>query len=163
MDSLEFGDLGGSLAEAIAAGKRSLSGKVAAAVAVTLVLGLLGAFLNARSGIGQALAMAVYALFVCGIGATYCFAWRLGQLLWNVRCRVPQRCHLRLEHHSNKGMDPGTWVRLVELGTTARFGRTTFSWTPLQILAQGEGFVFAGRYGLLLTASRRPLVSTLRT
>ena len=135
---------------------------VAAAVVMVVLLGLAGATADHSNAVLRNISPVLYGFAVGAVLATYFFLWRLLQVAWNVRFRRPVLCDVRLVSQTTKGLSRGTVVFLTALNRQARFGRTSFTWTPSAFLARGAAYVYAGRYPVIIAAGSPPLASTLR-
>jgi hypothetical protein len=134
-----------------------------AAVLLVALLGLGGAAADHSSSIlRNNISPALYGLSACATLPSYFFLWRLLQVAWNVRYRRPVLCKVRLVSQTTKGLNRGTVVFLTELNEHARFGRTSFTWTPLAFLARDTAYVYPGRYPVIMSPGVPPLASTLR-
>ncbi len=132
------------------------------ALLAAVVLFVLASSASRWSGLMKQLSPFLYGLFVFPAMASYFYLWRLIQVGWNVRFRRPVPCEVRLVSQKSTGLDRGTVVFLTALGKEARFGRTTFTWTPSSFLARGNSYVYPGRYAVILAPGVPPLASTLR-
>jgi hypothetical protein len=151
------------LPEGVAA--RALIGLVVQSLVALLsgaALFFLASWTGAMSGVLRQLSFALYGVFVFPAMATYFYLWRLLQVGWNVRFRDPVFCQVQLQSNKTTGLDRGTVVFLVEIGKSARFGRTAFAWSPMSFLGRGQAYVYQGRYPVMISVGRPPLASTLR-
>jgi hypothetical protein len=126
------------------------------------VLFFLASWTGGMSGILKQLSFALFGVFVFPAMATYFYLWRILQVGWNIRFRDPVFCQVQLRSNKTTGLDRGTVVFLVEIGKSARFGRTAFAWSPMSFLGRGQAYVYDGRYPVMISVGRSTLASTLR-